>query len=326
MQLGADLESSEGRRRVRREVRVAGAGCEDDDPALLDVSDSATSDVGLGHGLHLDGGHHAGEDAFALESVLQSERVHDRGKHADVVALGAVHALRRCSQTSEDVAAANHDGDLGTAVHYRFELLGEGLEDLGIDAVAGIPHERFTGELEQDAFVVETSPQISPRVQAFVGSPALLDRIQQKDRPLVRPALPVVGLSSRRYSAADEVSSPRTIRVEADDCDLAPGFLGDVVEIRADGDVGVLDEELLDKDDLLEELLESTLSDLLLDLLRLARLGCLSLVDIHLVVDQGRVDRVTVDRDRHGCGDLHRDVLREPGQTLGMQQRLRLTP
>ena len=48
----------------------------------------------------------------ALERLLQRERVHDRGEHADVVGLGAVHALGRSGQAAEDVAAADDDGDL----------------------------------------------------------------------------------------------------------------------------------------------------------------------------------------------------------------------
>ena len=47
-----------------------------------------------------------------LEGVLQRQRVHDGGEHADVVGLRAVHALGRGGDAAEDVAAADDDGDL----------------------------------------------------------------------------------------------------------------------------------------------------------------------------------------------------------------------
>ena len=93
--LGVDLERAQRGGRVGGEVRVARAGGEDDDAALLHVADRAPPDVGLGDCLHLDGAHDAREDAVALERVLQRERVHDGGEHAHVVGLGAVHALGR---------------------------------------------------------------------------------------------------------------------------------------------------------------------------------------------------------------------------------------
>ena len=46
--LGVDLERAQRRRRVGREVRVAGAGGEDHDAPLLEVADRAPADVRLG--------------------------------------------------------------------------------------------------------------------------------------------------------------------------------------------------------------------------------------------------------------------------------------
>ena len=46
--LGADLERAQRGRRVGREERVAGAGREDHDAALLEVADRAAADVRLG--------------------------------------------------------------------------------------------------------------------------------------------------------------------------------------------------------------------------------------------------------------------------------------
>ncbi len=141
---GVDLEGAQCRCGVRGEVRVAGACREDDDALLLEVSNRTTSDVGLGDRLHVDGAHHAGEDAVALERLLQRQRVHDRGEHADVVGLRAVHAFRGRRDAPEDVAAAHDDRDLDVMVSGDADLLGQGIEDLGVDTVAGVTHQGFT--------------------------------------------------------------------------------------------------------------------------------------------------------------------------------------
>ena len=71
--LGADLHRAQARRRVGGEVRIAGAGGEDHDPALLEVAGRAPADVGLGDLLDLDRRLHARGDAELLERVLQRE-------------------------------------------------------------------------------------------------------------------------------------------------------------------------------------------------------------------------------------------------------------
>jgi hypothetical protein len=56
------------------------------------VADRSTTDVGLGDLGHVDGALHAGGLAELLEHVLERQGVDDRGQHAHVVGLGAVHA------------------------------------------------------------------------------------------------------------------------------------------------------------------------------------------------------------------------------------------
>ena len=90
--LGVDLDGAQGGRRVGREVRVAGAGHEHRDAALLEVADRAAPDVRLGDLVHRDRGHDPGRHAGPLEGVLEGQAVHDRREHADVVAGRAVHA------------------------------------------------------------------------------------------------------------------------------------------------------------------------------------------------------------------------------------------
>ena len=61
-----------------------------------------------------------------LERVLQGEAVDDRGEHAHVVGLGAVHAGAGAGHAPPDVAAADHDGDVDVEVAADLDdLLGE---------------------------------------------------------------------------------------------------------------------------------------------------------------------------------------------------------
>ena len=51
-----------------------------------------------------------------LEGVLQGQGVDDRGEHAHVVGLGAVHARAGAGHAPPDVAAADDDGDVDAEV------------------------------------------------------------------------------------------------------------------------------------------------------------------------------------------------------------------
>ena len=51
--------------------------------------------------------------AFALERRLERERVHHRRQHAHIVGARPVHAALRRHQPAKDVAAADHEADLG---------------------------------------------------------------------------------------------------------------------------------------------------------------------------------------------------------------------
>ena len=93
--------------RVGGEERIAGAGGEDDDAALLEVAHGAAADVVLAHLVDADRDLHARRAAQALDGVLHRQRVHDGGQHAHVVAGDAVHAGPREAGAAEDVAAAD---------------------------------------------------------------------------------------------------------------------------------------------------------------------------------------------------------------------------
>src|SRR6185437_5347931 len=89
--VGFDLNGPQYRGGVGGEVRVAGAGGEDDGTPLLEMSYGAAADVRLGDLLHADRRHAARVHSFALEHVLHGHRVDHRAEHAHVVGGDAVH-------------------------------------------------------------------------------------------------------------------------------------------------------------------------------------------------------------------------------------------
>ena len=65
--------------------------------------------------------------ALAFERVPQRKPVHDRRQHAHIVAAHPVHAVRGAGKAAIDIAAADHEADLGAEIG--------GLGDVRGDAV-----------------------------------------------------------------------------------------------------------------------------------------------------------------------------------------------
>ncbi len=148
-----DLHGPEGRRRVGREVRIPRPAGKNHDPPLLEMPDRPPPDVGLGHLGHLDGGLNAGRSPTLLERVLQGQRVHHGGQHPHVVGRGAVHPLRRPLEATEDIAAADDQGEpnVAPAMHLD-QLVCEQADRMRIEAEAPFTlAERLPRHLEEDA-------------------------------------------------------------------------------------------------------------------------------------------------------------------------------
>ena len=116
--IGVDLSGAQGRRGVGGEKRIAGAGGEDHHPPLLHVANGLAADVGLRHLLHRDGALHPGGHPSPLQAILERDRVHHGGQHADVVGRGPIHAGGTALETAKNVATTNHDGHFGVALHH----------------------------------------------------------------------------------------------------------------------------------------------------------------------------------------------------------------
>ena len=68
---------------------------------------------------------HPGLDALLLQEVLQREAVHHGAEHAHVVGAGPVHAALLQLGAAEEVAAADHHGDLHAAADHGGDLPGD---------------------------------------------------------------------------------------------------------------------------------------------------------------------------------------------------------
>ena len=113
-----------------------------------------TANIRLGNLAHLDSTHYARGDAMALESVLESKCIHAGGKHADVISLSTIHAFCRASKTTEDIAAANGYSKLDSVINDFLDLNSQFFNDLRINTVAGLSHQCFARELQENTLVL----------------------------------------------------------------------------------------------------------------------------------------------------------------------------
>src|SRR5699024_9911046 len=148
-QVRADLDGAQGGGRIGGEERIAGAGGEQGDAALLDVAYGAAADEVLGHVVDGNGAHHARIATVLLDGIGHGQGVHHGGQHAHVVASHAIHAAGGQARAAEDVAAADHHAHFGPRVAHLDDFLGQPTDHLGVDAVVLVTHEGLTGEFEQ---------------------------------------------------------------------------------------------------------------------------------------------------------------------------------
>ena len=90
--MGVDLSSAQSRGGVGGEKGIAAAGTEDHHSPLLEMPHRLAADVRLRHLLHGDSALHPGGNTGPLQAVLQGDRIHHRGQHADVIGRGPLHA------------------------------------------------------------------------------------------------------------------------------------------------------------------------------------------------------------------------------------------
>src|SRR5208337_1187761 len=81
-------------------------------PALLQMADSPSPYILLCQFSHLDGRLNSCLQSKPLKRVLKGKGVDNRCKHTHIIRGRPFHALYRCLNTSEYIAAAYHNGNL----------------------------------------------------------------------------------------------------------------------------------------------------------------------------------------------------------------------
>ncbi|GIL56563.1 hypothetical protein Vafri_11906 [Volvox africanus] len=100
---------------VRGEERIARSRTEDDDAALIQVSNGSAPNVRFRNLAHFNGGLDTCLDAHVLQCALQQQCVHDCGQHSHVVGLCPIHSLR-CCRATEIIAATNYHRQLQACI------------------------------------------------------------------------------------------------------------------------------------------------------------------------------------------------------------------
>ncbi len=107
--IGFDFHGAQRRGGVGREIRIAGASGEDNDPSFFEVADGAATDERLGNLIHLDGGLHASKDFLFFKGILQCQRVDDGCQHSHVIGGDAIHVAGLVGYAAEKIASAHND-------------------------------------------------------------------------------------------------------------------------------------------------------------------------------------------------------------------------
>ncbi len=148
--VGINLGRPQGRGAVGGEEGVARPGNEDHHPALLQVPQGATTDKRLGHRGEVDGAEHPGRLAKLLEHLLERQAVDHRAEHAHLVGgrLQDRAFLGEC-RAADDVAATDHDRQLGAEPGPGGDLASDHLQLAGVDPEPSLLAERLATDLQE---------------------------------------------------------------------------------------------------------------------------------------------------------------------------------
>ena len=117
--IGADLQCAQRAGRIGGEDGVAGAAAEHNDLAALQRSDGLVAGEALGHLRHKGAGHNNGLHALLAQCILDGQRIHDGGQHADLVGVHAIHFA--AGTAAPEVATAHNNADLRTQIVRRLD-------------------------------------------------------------------------------------------------------------------------------------------------------------------------------------------------------------
>ena len=110
------------------------------------MTDGAALDEWLRDLLHFDRRLYACRNTFLFQGILHCQGVDHRAQHAHVIGLDAVNAHLFHHLAADEIAAADHDGQIDPQMMHLFQLIGKPGEQHGIKRILR-RRERLTAQL-----------------------------------------------------------------------------------------------------------------------------------------------------------------------------------
>ena len=151
--VGAHLHGAQGSSRIGREEGVASAAAEHSDLALIHGAQSVLAGKGRGHLRHGDRGEHLGGHTQLLQLIGDSQCIHHRSQHTDLIGQGALHFTTGAA--APEVAAAHHDADLHTQLVCLFHAAANSVHGGLIKAHALFAAQRLAADLQKDTLIFQ---------------------------------------------------------------------------------------------------------------------------------------------------------------------------
>ena len=151
--VGAHLHGAQRGSRIGREEGVAGAAAEHSDLALIHGAQSVLAGKGRGHLRHGDRGEHLGGHTQLLQLIGDSQCVHHRSQHTDLIGQGALHLT--AGAAAPEVAAAHNDADLHAQFVSLFHAAANGVHGGLVKAHALFAAQRLAADLQKDTLIFQ---------------------------------------------------------------------------------------------------------------------------------------------------------------------------
>jgi len=132
------------------------------------VTDGAAANIRFGNLVHVDGGLHPGRLAHVFQRILEGEGIDDGAEHAHVIGGDPIHALLARGIATDDVAAADHDGELGIVrILHPHDVAGDVVDHVRVDAEGCLTGETFAAQFEQHPFVARQRRRLDHSMNWF---------------------------------------------------------------------------------------------------------------------------------------------------------------
>ena len=147
------LNGAQSSGRVGGEEGVARTAAEDGDLALFHCVESFLAGEGRGHLRHGDGGEHLGGHTQLLQLVGDSQGVHHRCQHPDLIGQGALHLA--AGTAAPEVAAAHDDADLDAQLVGLLHAAADRVHGRLVEAGALLAAECLAADLQKDTLIFQ---------------------------------------------------------------------------------------------------------------------------------------------------------------------------